>query len=131
MVSHALCSGIRQMLKEYRVLTAQLESLYLSSSTFTLQTLYFHLHPTLHTMSLLSALCLAMELEDGRQSLDDSSSDDDELAARAEELGLGGASLKGLMKNLNAQDGIGSGGGPVIGGEVLGIICEREAKMSG
>ncbi|EIW70708.1 gamma-tubulin complex component 2 [Tremella mesenterica] len=128
MVSHALCSGIRSMLKEYRVLTAQLESLYLSSSTFTLQTLYFHLHPTLHTMSLLSSLCLALETDESGPDLEESS--DDEFDAKAEELGLGGAGLKGLMKNLNAQEGLGSSG-PVLGGEVLGVICERDAKMSG
>lgn len=130
MVSHALGSGIRGMLKEYRVLTAQLESLFLSSSTFSLQTLYFHLHPTLHTMSLLSSLCLALETEDtGEES--DGSDDDDGLGGMAEELGLGGAGLKGLMKNLKAQEGLIGGGGPVVGGEVLGIICEREATMSG
>lgn len=129
MVSHALGAGIRTMLKEYRVLTAQLESLFLSSSTFTLQTLYFHLHPTLHTMSLLSSLCLALEVDASAES--DASDDDDPLGGLAEELGLGGAGLKGLMKNLKAQEGLIGGGGPVLGGEVLGIICEREATMSG
>ncbi|WWC70294.1 uncharacterized protein I206_104244 [Kwoniella pini CBS 10737] len=131
MVSHALSSGIRAMLKEYRVLTAQLESLFLSSPTFTLQTLYFHLHPTLHTMSLLAGLCLALETDEVGQDNSDVSDDDDGLGGMAEELGLGGAGLKGLMKNLNAQDGLIGGGGPVLGGEVLGIICEREATMSG
>lgn len=131
MVSHALCSGMRGMLKEYRVLTAQLESLFLSSPTFTLQTLYFHLHPTLHTMSLLSSLCLALETEDtGGEASDMSDDDDDGLGGMAEELGLGGAGLKGLMKNLKTQEGFG-GGGPVLGGEVLGIVCEREVTMSG
>ncbi|WWC61778.1 uncharacterized protein I303_104363 [Kwoniella dejecticola CBS 10117] len=131
MVSHALTSGIRAMLKEYRVLAAQLESLFLSSPTFTLQTLYFHLHPTLHTMSLLAGLCLALETDEAIQDASDASDDDDGLGGMAEELGLGGAGLKGLMKNLNAQEGLIGGGGPVLGGEVLGIICEREATMSG
>ncbi|BEI84976.1 hypothetical protein CcaverHIS002_0503770 [Cutaneotrichosporon cavernicola] len=131
MVSHALGSGIRGMLKEYRVLTAQLESLFNSSSTFTLQTLYFHLHPTLHTMSLLSSLCLALETED--DPAESESDDDDDFGGMADELGLGGEGLKGLMKNLKAQEagGLIGGGGPVLGGEVLGIICEREATMSG
>ncbi|KAL1411297.1 gamma tubulin complex Spc97/GCP2 subunit Alp4 [Vanrija albida] len=133
MVSHALGSGIRGMLKEYRVLTAQLESLFLTSATFTLQTLYFHLHPTLHTMSLLSSLCLALEADEtaaGDASDLSDDDDDDELDGKAEELGLGGAGLKGLMKNIRAQKGL-SASGPVVGGEVLGIICEREATMSG
>ncbi|KAK8864313.1 hypothetical protein IAR55_001560 [Kwoniella newhampshirensis] len=131
MVGHALISGIRAMLKEYRVLTAQLESLFLSSPTFTLQTLYFHLHPTLHTMSLLASLCLSLENEESGPDGSDVSDDDDGLGGMAEELGLGGAGLKGLMKNLKAQEGLIGGGGPVVGGEVLGIICEREATMSG
>ncbi|WWC94084.1 hypothetical protein V866_000922 [Kwoniella sp. B9012] len=131
MVTHALSSGIRAMLKEYRVLTAQLESLFLSSPTFTLQTLYFHLHPTLHTMSLLAGLCLSLESEESGQDISDASDDDDGLGGMAEELGLGGAGLKGLMQNLKAQEGLVGGGGPVLGGEVLGIICEREGTMSG
>lgn len=131
MVSHALCSGIRQMLREYRILTAQLESLCLQSPTFTLQTLYFHLHPTLHTMTLLSSLCQALETDDIQQDASDATDDDDDpLGGMAEELGLGGAGLKGLMKNLNAQDGLG-GGGLILGGEVLGIVAERDATMSG
>ncbi|GMK55329.1 hypothetical protein CspeluHIS016_0203850 [Cutaneotrichosporon spelunceum] len=131
MVSHALGSGIRGMLKEYRVLTAQLESLFNTSSTFTLQTLYFHLHPTLHTMSLLSSLCLALETEDDPGESE--SDDDDDFGGMADELGLGGEGLKGLMKNLKAQEagGLIGEGGPVLGGEVLGIICERETTMSG
>ncbi|WVQ72425.1 hypothetical protein IAR50_001977 [Cryptococcus sp. DSM 104548] len=131
MVNHALCSGIRAMLKEYRVLTAQLESLFLSSPTFTLQTLYFHLHPTLRTMSLLASLCLSLETEDTGQESADLSDDDDGLGGMADALGLGGAGLKGLMENLKAQEGLIGGGGEVIGGEVLGIICERESTMSG
>lgn len=131
MVSHALCSGIRQMLKEYRILTAQLESLFLQSSTFTLQTLYFHLHPTLHTMTLLSSLCQALETDElGLDHSDATDDDDDGLGGLADQLGLGGAALKGLMKNLNAQDGTGSAG-PVSGGEVLGIVSERDSTMSG
>lgn len=129
MVGHALSAGIRGMLKEYRVLTAQLESLFLTSSTFTLQTLYFHLHPTLHTMSLLSSLCMALETDEKSNDDDASDDEDDGLGGMAEELGLGGA--LGLMRNLKAQEGLINGGGLVVGGEVLGIICEREATMSG
>lgn len=129
MVGHALSAGIRGMLKEYRVLTAQLESLFLTSPTFTLQTLYFHLHPTLHTMSLLSSLCMALETDEKPNDDDASDDEDDGLGGMAEELGLGGA--LGLMRNLKAQEGLINGGGLVVGGEVLGIICEREATMSG
>lgn len=138
MVSHALCSGIRSMLKEYRVLTAQLESLYLSSSTFTLQTLYYHLHPTIHTMSLLASLCQALETDEASRDVSADNSDDedeDDFGGKAAELGLGGAALKGLMGGMKGQQGLGSGAdipaGEVIGGEVLGIVHERETTMSG
>lgn len=124
-------NGYAKAIQEYRVLTAQLESLYNQSSSFTLQTLYFHLHPTLHTMSLLSSLCLALESDAVAPGSDASDDDGDGLGGMAEELGLGGAGLKGLMKNLNAQDGVLGGGGLVLGGEVLGIVCERETTMSG
>lgn len=81
-------------------------------------------------MSLLSSLCLSLETEETESPIAISDDDDDGLGGMAEELGLGGAGLKGLMKNLNAQEGFG-GGGPVLGGEVLGIICERDGTMSG
>jgi gamma-tubulin complex component 2 len=122
-------------MQEYRVLVAQLESLFLSSSTFTLQTLYYHLHPTIHTMSLLYSLCQSMETEGTAKDASGESSDDDDFGGRADELGLGGAALKGIMDVMKGQQGIVPGSdipaGEILGGEVLGIICEREATMSG
>ena len=82
-------------------------------------------------MSLLSALCLLLESDELPQAEDGSDDDDDGIAGKLEELGLGGAGLKGLMKIQAAQEGPIGAGGPVLGGEVLGIICEREATMSG
>lgn len=83
-------------------------------------------------MSLLSSLCLALETDEDQAS-SDVSDDDDGFGGMAEELGLGGEGLKGLMKNLKAQEagGLIGASGPIVGGEVLGIICEREATMSG
>lgn len=123
-------------LQEYRVLTAQLESLYLSSPTFTLQTLYYHLHPTIHTMSLLSSLCQSLETDEVAQDVSgETSDDDDDFGGKADELGLGGAALKGIMGAMKGPQagvpGIDMPAGEVIGGEVLGIMCEREATMSG
>jgi gamma-tubulin complex component 2 len=132
--SHRL--PIKLIGKEYKVLIAQLESLFLSSSTFTLQTLYYHLHPTIHTMSLLSSLCLSLETEGTSKDVSgESESSDDDFGGKADELGLGGAALKGIMDVMNAKQGVVPGSdipaGEVIGGEVLGIICERESTMSG
>lgn len=135
----AVAAQVLTRSQEYRVLTAQLESLFMHSSSFTLQTLYFHLHPTIHTMSLLASLCQSLEAEDsdGVKDRSDLSDDDDDedggLGGIAEKLGFGGAGLAGLMKNLKAQEGGGltGGGGPVLGGEVLDTICERDATLSG
>lgn len=133
-ISHSFT--IELMIQEYKVLVAQLESLFLSSSTFTLQTLYYHLHPTIHTMSLLSSLCLSLETEGTSKDVSgESESSDDDFGGKADELGLGGAALKGIMDVMNAKQGVVPGSdvpaGEVIGGEVLGIICERESTMSG
>jgi gamma-tubulin complex component 2 len=83
-------------------------------------------------MSLLSSLCLALKSDEDPSPLDKSSDDDDDgFGGMAEELGLGGAGLKGLMKNLKAAENGVSDAGPILGGEVLGIISDREATMSG
>lgn len=82
-------------------------------------------------MSLLSALCLSLEADGEPPGEAESDDDDDGIGGMAAEL-LGGAGLKDLMKNLQAaQDGVTGPAGPILGGEVLGIICEREATMSG
>lgn len=83
-------------------------------------------------MSLLASLCQSLDAEDdGSKDRSDISDDDDGLGGIAEKLGFGGAGLEGLMKNLKAQKGGIGGGGPVLGGEVLDTICERDATLSG
>lgn len=83
------------------------------------------MHPTLHTLSLLYSLCLSLEAD---QPTDEDDDDEDDLGLDPEmaaELGLGDG-FKKLMK-----DGLLGGGGLVIGGEVLGVMAERGACMSG
>jgi len=87
-------------------------------------------------MSLLSSLCLSLETEGTSKDVSgESESSDDDFGGKADELGLGGAALKGIMDVMNAKQGVVPGSdipaGEVIGGEVLGIICERESTMSG
>jgi gamma-tubulin complex component 2 len=85
-------------------------------------------------MSLLSSLCLSLETDGTSKDVSDESSDSDNFGGKADELGLGGAALKGIMDVMKGQQGVtGSDipAGEVIGGEVLGIICERESAMSG
>ncbi|KAL7412307.1 Spc98 family-domain-containing protein [Mrakia frigida] len=121
-VNHALGSGLRGMLQEYNVLLTQLETLFLTSPTFTLQKAFFHLHPTIHTLSLLHALTNQLFRAD--EDEDDGSEDDEsEVDEEERKLGLGGDVLKEL-------DVVG-GGGLVKGGEVLGLIWQMGRNMSG
>lgn len=86
-------------------------------------------------MSLLASLCQSLETDDVTKDESGETSDDDGFGGMAEELGLGGAALKGIMGAAKGQQGLIPGSdtsaGEVLGGEVLGIICEREATMSG
>lgn len=88
------------------------------------------MHPTIHTLSLLHALCTALYLADDTPESDDEPDEDessvDEEAAR---LGLGGDALKEMMQEAGA--GAAGGGGLVKGGEVLSLIWDMGRNMSG
>lgn len=108
--------------QEYNVLLTQLETLFLTSSTFTLQKTFFHLHPTIHALSLLHSLTNQLFHADED---DESESDDDDSSVNSEEarLGLGGNRMKDLTVSV--------GGGLVKGGEVLGLIWQMGRNRSG
>jgi len=120
-------------------LTAKLESLYLTSPDFTLQSAFQHLHPTLHVLSLLYALCLSLD-HDPFPEFDDSSSgsgsgdeddEDDEEKIRmafAKQLGLDVGRLGGMGQKEREKE---AASGNIMGGEVLGVIMERAAATSG
>ncbi|KAF9174729.1 hypothetical protein BGX20_010127 [Mortierella sp. AD010] len=55
-VNHALCAAIRNLLKEYLILIAQLETQFRSSPDFTLQKLWYYIQPTMQTLSSLDVL---------------------------------------------------------------------------
>lgn len=153
MVNHALASGIRDTLKvcrvpmrprihhltffvppqDYHILLAKLEALFLTSPTFTLQTALLYLHPTIHSLSLLYKLCITLVTEatqaeeeesDEEGDEDDEPSEDEmEKAIRAQ---FGMAAPTGEMDPDKNE-----GPGPIIGGEVLGVLLEREILRSG
>ena len=106
------------------MLLAQLEHQFATSPAFTLQKLWFYLHPTLHTLSLIHGLTAELygaEEHDGEESVGEQSSDDDGA--------FGGEGLKAVLGEMN---GLGlAGGGIVKGGEVLAILWERMMNMSG
>ena len=112
---------------------AQLEHAFNTSPSFTLQKLWFYVHPTLHTLSLLYQLTTELATADEPGSDDTSSSSDAEDDARNEALGLGGAKLKAVLSEINkgSQLGVNPAGIAVKGGEVLTIIYERMHSMSG
>ncbi|KIJ60788.1 hypothetical protein HYDPIDRAFT_160465 [Hydnomerulius pinastri MD-312] len=130
LVNHALCAAIRDMLKEYQTLLSQLEHSFNTSPQFTLQKLWFYVHPTVHTLSLIYQLVLELSTsEDDDGSSLSSSSSDAEQAARDEALGLGGAKLKAVLSEMTKSS---TGAAiPVKGGEVLTVIYERMQSMSG
>ncbi|KAF9223192.1 hypothetical protein BS17DRAFT_782515 [Gyrodon lividus] len=130
LVNHALCAAIRDMLKEYQTLLSQLEHAFNISPQFTLQKLWFYIHPTVHTLSLIYQLILELtNTEDDEGSSLSSSSGDKEQAARDEALGLGGAKLKAVLSEITKSS---TGAAvPVKGGEVLTVIYERTQSMSG
>ena len=104
-----------------------------------MQKLWFYVHPTLHTLSLIYQLILELATADDPGAVSSSSSssedEDEEEAARNEALGLGGASLKAVLSEINKADiagGMSGGSGIAVkGGEVLSIIYERMQNMSG
>ncbi|PVF93301.1 hypothetical protein CPB86DRAFT_715744 [Serendipita vermifera] len=124
LVNHALCAAIRDMLKDYQTLLSQLEHAFNSSVTFTLQKMWFYIHPTLHTMSLIYSLVCELAQTDTQSEGSESTSDDDD--ALNEELGL----ASGLKAVKLSEMGLG-GGGIVKGGEVVAILWDRMQNMSG
>ncbi|KAI9457635.1 Spc98 family-domain-containing protein [Lactarius psammicola] len=115
-VNHALCAALRDMLKDYQTLLSQLEHAFNTSPQFTLQKLWFYVHPTIHTLSLIYQL--TTELAATENPGDDSSN---------EALGLGGAKLKAVLSEIEA----GADGIAVKGGEVLAILHTRMQHTAG
>ncbi|KAJ8596832.1 hypothetical protein M405DRAFT_725573 [Rhizopogon salebrosus TDB-379] len=130
LVNHALCAAIRDMLKDYQTLLSQLEHAFNTSPQFSLQKLWFYVHPTVHTLSLIYQLILELATTDDDDASSSSSSESDpEQAARDEALGLGGAKLKAVLSDMKKS----TSDAPinVKGGEVLTVIYERMQTMSG
>ncbi|KAF7305147.1 Spindle pole body component [Mycena kentingensis (nom. inval.)] len=134
LVNHALCASIRNMLKDYHTIVAQLEHEFNVSEQFSLQKLWYYVHPNIHVLSLLYQLVLELGSADDPSAGGDSSSSsssDAEEDARNEALGLGGAKLKAMLSEMD-KNGLDDGSGIAVkGGEVLAIIYERMQNMSG
>lgn len=123
------------MSQDYNILTAKLESLYLTSPDFTLQSAFQYLHPTLHILSLLYATCLALdhdpfpEYDESSQEDEEEENEEDQMARMmAQELGLDLHAM-GLANKKEREEEAAKGN--ILGGEVLGVIVERTAATSG
>ncbi|KAG0695851.1 Spc98 family-domain-containing protein [Suillus ampliporus] len=131
LVNHALCAAIRDLLKvwDYQTLLSQLEHAFNTSPQFSLQKLWFYVHPTVHTLSLIYQLILELATtDDGDASSSSSSSSesDPEQATRNEALGLGGAKLKAVLPDMktSTSDALTH----VKGGEVPAVIYKRHVR---
>jgi len=140
-INHALCAAIREMLRDYLILLAQLEHQFLTSPTFTLQSLWFYLSPTLHTLSLLhsltsdlAALHVPMEHDTSSEEGSDDDDDDDDVPAGMRDIL---AEMKGAAAGVKAAQAADSPGGPgwqggiAKGGEVLYVLADKLERTSG
>ncbi|TFY80864.1 hypothetical protein EWM64_g3145 [Hericium alpestre] len=109
-----------------------LEHAFNTSPQFTLQKLWFYVHPTVHTLFLIYQLITELATADDTAGSGASSplASDDEDEARNEALGLGGAKLKAVLSGIE-NGGIDASSIAVKGGEVLTILYERMQNMSG
>ena len=120
-VNHALCAAIRNLLKDYLILVAQLEMKVIHDESFTLHQMHLHVIPTAQSLAHLYAL--AQELlkknslleDDLEDSIDDF--DPDNIIERLRE---GGDLLPGSMTKKRCT-----------GGNVLATLTQRLATFSG
>jgi len=123
---------LKSLIQDYRTLLSQLEHAFNSSSQFSLQKLWFYVHPTVHTLSLIYQLTLELATADQDDTHSESESDiDPEEEARNEALGVGGAKLRAILSEITKNGVSNSSGIPVKGGEVLTIIYDRMQNMNG
>ncbi|KAI1005767.1 Spindle pole body component [Podosphaera aphanis] len=121
-VNHAICAAIRKILHDYLILVAQLETQFLTNTSFTLQVLNLHTLPTSHMMfqlySLAHEILKRNSLFEGDEDSDDGLDDIENILESLREsgdLGLGNIPGKKICK----------------GGSVLGLVTKRLEAMSG
>lgn len=139
-VMHALCAGIRDILKEYQMLVVQLEHQMATSSTFTLQKLWFFVHPTMRSLGFLHSFTseiATISHANILESDDEEEEEEDEDESSVDDGDDGGseASLEREKRALYAMNGgddeDGIVGGIVKGGEVLALLWDKVIKNGG
>ncbi|TIA88358.1 hypothetical protein E3P99_02626 [Wallemia hederae] len=128
LVNHALCAAIRDMLKEYHLLLAQLETLFYTSPCYTLQMAFYHLQPALHKLTLVHQLALQLiktETPDiGDEGGDEAEEDSEDMM---------GETMKKAIAQINAEakETALESEGIAKGGEVIKVVWEKLMKSSG
>jgi gamma-tubulin complex component 2 len=121
-VNHALCAAIRKLLQDYLILVAQLETQFLTNSSFTLNLLNLHILPTSHMIFQLYSLAHEILKKNSLLEEDDDSENDFD-------------DIENILETLREGREIGTGNIPVKnickGGSVLVIITKRLETMSG
>ena len=121
-VNHALCAAIRKLLHDYLVLIAQLETQFLTNTSFTLHVLNLYTLPTSHMMFQLYSLAHDILKRNSLLEEDlDSDGDFDDI--------------DNILETLREGGDLGPGNIPgkkiCKGGSVLGLITKRLETMSG
>ncbi|KIX93593.1 uncharacterized protein Z520_10771 [Fonsecaea multimorphosa CBS 102226] len=120
-VNHALCAAIRELLKDYLILIAQLEMKVLTDPKVTLHQMHIAVIPTAQCLAQLYSL--AQELLKKNSLLEediDDSIDDFDADNIIERLKEGGDLLPGSLSKKRC-----------IGGNVLGLLTTRLSTFSG
>ncbi|KAI8642320.1 Spc98 family-domain-containing protein [Parasitella parasitica] len=115
-VNHALCAGMRVFVKEYMTFIAQLEHEFQTSTSFTLQRLWFHAQELLQSMKILHNLAMTIRSIKSSKIVDD---EEDNIEVVIE--GLQQEEANGEVQIPENQKG----------GAILNILAERLIGLSG
>lgn len=132
---------IHTLPQDYSALLSRLEDEFNNNASFSLQAFLFHIHPTLHTFSLLYKLVqslspsLSTEESDGEDDPDESGESQDEAQKKRREA-LGLATLPATLRKASSPNPAKPATTsyaevPIIGGEVLSVISSLKKLQSG
>lgn len=132
LINHSLCAAMRDHLQRYLALVAQLEHLFATAPSFTLQRFWLFVQDALRTLSLIAQL--TAELLESPQQHDIDASHTDSSSNIEDESDAGGPladDMKAFLGQMKPDKPTWASGGLVKGGEVLAVLEERIQATSG
>ncbi|KAI9486037.1 MAG: gamma-tubulin complex component protein [Benjaminiella poitrasii] len=117
-VNHALCAGIREFLKDHMIFVSQIENEFQTSTTFTLQRLWFYAQEYLQTLKIVNNLVTTIR---SIQTVDVSKDEEDNIDAVIEDLQQQQEGAQDEIRISERQKG----------GSILNILAERLIGLSG